>query len=109
MTASTTIHHQEQLSVDVHALKSCVPVFATKGEAIKAGKQFGWNSAVRIKDRFEYVWVVGLLSFQRDYSAGFPREHFRFPLLRWDRKDGVQFCPVLNVYRTGCAVAEVPA
>lgn len=97
---SIVINHKDSLSVDFKDIKGALPLFPTKKKALEAGKEFGWTSALRLRSRFETVWAVGSKDFQNDYICGISVECFRFPLLRWDEKDGVKFCPVLKVRRS---------
>ena len=68
---------------------------AAKKAAIEAGKAYGWREAVKIRRRFESVWVVGKKDFQNDEVAGVDAEVFRFPMLTF--VDGAQ--PVIKVRR----------
>jgi len=98
MPKRNTIHHRDAASIPFGELKAALPLFPTKKAALVAGKEYGWRDAVRLIDRFETVWVVGQQMLQPDETAGIRREHFRFPLLRWERQDGVAGCPVLDVF-----------
>jgi len=75
-----------------------VKAFRTKKEALLAGKDFGWNSAIKIINRFQNCWIVGKEDFEPTYIAGLKHKNFRIPMLRWERRsDGVKHCPVLQV------------
>lgn len=75
-----------------------IKAFRTKKEAISTGKNFGWNTAIKIINRFESCWIVGKEDFQPTYIAGLKHKNFRIPMLRWDtRSDGIKHCPVLQV------------
>lgn len=87
------------LSIKVDEIASSVPTFSTKREAIKAGSEYGWSSAICIERRFERIWIVGKQDFQNDYVGKLKFESFRLPILRWEKVDGVERCPVLSVRR----------
>lgn len=97
---SDQLHHQDKLTIALDDIIAAVPVFPTKKAAVAAGKTFGWTSAVRATRRFETVWLVGRQLLGNTEVAGVSREEFRFPLLRWEVRQGVQHCPVLHVSRT---------
>lgn len=94
------IQHKDSLNISFNELKSCIPIFPTKGAALNAGKSFGWREAIILQSPFERVWVVGKKDFQPDEIAGITRDCFRLPMLRWELgQDGIERCPVLKVYR----------
>lgn len=99
MSDRQMLHHEDKINVSFNGIKDCLNTFHTKKEAISAGSAYGWMDAIKCVDRFEYFWVVGRLMFQPSYAAGIMQDCFKFPLLRWDKKDGVEFCPVLEVKR----------
>ncbi|EHL80588.1 hypothetical protein FOC46_23210 [Citrobacter portucalensis] len=87
------------LSIKVDEIASSVPTFSTKREAIKAGSEYGWSSAICIERRFERIWIVGKQDFQNDYVGKLKFESFRIPVLRWEKVGGGERCPVLSVRR----------
>lgn len=93
------IHYKDRLNMQFSAIKQTLPLFATKKAALTEGKKYGWNTAIRLVGRFENFWVVGRKMFQGDETAGICRDHYKFPLLRWERVDGVDRCPVLDVMK----------
>lgn len=95
MTAITTIHYKDRLSLTTEEIVAGLPTFPSKKAAIEAGKAYGWREAVKIRRRFESVWVVGKKDFQNDEVAGVDAEVFRFPMLTF--VDGAQ--PVIKVRR----------
>lgn len=97
--ASEVIHHQDRMNFTANELADCLPIFPTKKSALEAGKPYGWRTAVKLVRRFETVWLVGKKDFQDSYTAGIQHEMFRLPLLRWETRNRVQFCPVLEVKR----------
>lgn len=77
-----------------------IPSFRTKAEALKAGRHFGWKTAVRVEKRFETVWVVGKCDFQPESLYDLVWDVIRLPLLRWERNEfGIEFCPVVKIRR----------
>lgn len=94
-----TLSYTDKLSLNFSELKNTLPKFATKAQAIVAGKKYGWSTAIRLDDRFERLWVVGNVSFQPTYVAGIENIQYNFPLLRWDKKNCVEFCPVIKAHR----------
>lgn len=92
------IHYKDNISPPFSDIKQALPLFATKKSAITAGSEYGWRTAIRMQGRFEAFWVVGRKMFQGDEIAGVDRDHYRFPMLRWERIDGVERCPVLDVF-----------
>lgn len=85
------------LSIRIEEICSSVPTFPTKNAAVNAGAPFGWRTAVRIERRFENVWAVGKKCFQSDHSAGLNFEAYSFPLLKWEKENGITKCPILSV------------
>jgi len=81
-----------------------VKTFRTKGEALKAGTEYGWKSALKINRRFEKVWVVAQKDFQPNYILDIRYDNYRVPLLRWDKgEDGIERCPVVQFQVKACA------
>ncbi len=70
--------------------------FRTKKEAESCGKQYGWKISSRFVRRFEIVWIVAKKDFQPDYEGDIKFDVIRTPMLRWDNKDGIKFCPVVK-------------
>lgn len=97
--AADAIHHKDSMSFTVNELVGALPTFRTKKAAVDAGSAFGWRSAIKVIRRFETVWIVGKKDFQDGEIAGVPHENYRIPMLRWDEKHGVKYCPVVVVKR----------
>ena len=96
---SDELHFRALSSIPFSDVKKALPTFSTKKAALAAGKQYGWKTAIKMVDRFEQFWCVGMKMFQSDEVADVTRDHYRMPLLRWERRpDGVEHCPVLNVF-----------
>ena len=96
---SDTINYTQKTNLQLEEIKRVLPLFPTRKAAIQAGKKYGWNSAIRLCFRFEHCWVVGKKMMQPEETGGVYREHYRFPLLRWEKNENnVEFCPVLTLY-----------
>lgn len=96
---SISFNENHLLNMKLDEIISITPTFPTKKEAVKAGSEYGWSTAICIRRRFETVWLVGKQDFQNDSVGRVEFEVFRFPLLRWEKIDGVSRCPVLSVRR----------
>lgn len=68
--------------------------FRTKKEAESFGKVYGWKVSTQFARRFEIVWIIAKKDFQPDCECGIEFDVIRAPMLRWDSKDGIKFCPV---------------
>ena len=85
-----------QEAVDL-LIQNDFPVFPNKKLAIEQGKKFGWKDCIKIKRRFETVWVVGKKDFQPTEIAGITHDNYRFPMLKWERDNrNIQFNPVVQ-------------
>lgn len=73
--------------------------FRTKREAVSAGRAFSHPFALLFIRRFERVWICAKQDFQPDMEGELLFDVVRAPLLRWDRKDGHEFCPVAKFRR----------
>lgn len=74
-----------------------IKAFPTKTEAINAGKEYGWKSAIKLNRRFESIWIVAVKDFEPTCIAGISHDNYRVPLLRWERGvDGITRCPVVQ-------------
>ena len=98
-----TIEHSEfdDFSPSLRSVLLEVPNFPNKSAALSEGKNYGWTSAIRIKKRFEWVWVVGKKDFQDDEIAdSIAVECLKFPLLKWERDSrGIEYVPVVTCRR----------
>lgn len=73
-----------------------IKTFRTKKDALAHAQNFGWKHALKIKRRFETVWVVGKKDFQPTIKAGLTLDSYRIPMLKWEKNSfGVNFCPIL--------------
>lgn len=73
--------------------------FRTKREAITAGRSFSHPYALRFNRRFERVWICAKTDFQPDTVGDLVFDVVRAPLLRWERNDGYESCPVVKFRR----------
>jgi hypothetical protein len=67
-----------------------------KKAAMLAAKEFRWKDVIKLKRRFEHVWIVGKADFEPTYKAGIAFKAYSVPMLRWEKNLGVTFCPVFK-------------
>lgn len=85
-------------SLDAAISHGDVAAFGTRAKAAAKAKEFGWaGKTVKVRRRFETVYLVGSIDFQDSTEGNICFKVLRLPMLRYETVNGVKKQPILEV------------